>query len=672
MEHYEGFTSSLEEDMPDESLGSWVWDRVTDWERDYETNYEEAFKKYYRLWRGIWAPQDKQRESERSRLVAPALQQAVESNVAEVEEATFGRGEWFDLRDNLGDESQTDIEGLRKMLIEEFEKRGIRKAVGEVLINAAVFGTGIAEVTLESVEEETAATRPVMEGQLTAFGVQKEERTVVGLSPVLPQHFRIDPAATCIKDALGCAVDRFVGRHLVIDLQEAGVYDDTVKLERAAANTDLEADPNLPSTGDHTSDRVRLVKYFGKVPTELLRGFVADEDLEDEGYYTEAEVVLVNDGQDVLKAQKNPNLFSKDRSVIAFSWDVVPGRFWGRGVCEKGVNVQSALDTEIRARIDNLALTTAPMLAMDANKKVRGATYAVTPGKVWLTQGNPAEAFLPLNIGDVKQSSFVHANNLQTMLQQATGAVDATGVSGGVNGEATAAGISMSLGAIIKRHKRTLVNFHQGFLEPFVKKAACRYMQYDPERFGFGDYSFTATGTSGIMAREYEVTQLGQLLQSMPPDSPMYTELVKASIDSMSLNNRESLIQTLDKANQPTPEQIQAQQEQQQAALRFQNAQSGALEAQALKDQAEAQKKQAETQSIPEKLRIDLIRASTTNLNEGSDDEREFEKRIRVAELAVKEKQVSAQSKKLDAETKNIEASKEAEEKLMSRLGLNR
>ena len=41
-----------------------------------------------------------------------------------------------------------------------------------------------------------------------------------------------------------------------------------------------------------------------------------------------------------------------------------------------------------------------------------------------------------------------------------------------VNGEATAAGISMSLGAIIKRHKRTLINFQQSFLIPFVKKAA--------------------------------------------------------------------------------------------------------------------------------------------------------------------------------------------------------
>ena len=71
------------------------------------------------------------------------------------------------------------------------------------------------------------------------------------------------------------------------------------------------------------------------------------------------------------------------------------------------------------------------------------------------------------------------------------------------------------LGAIIKRHKRTLINFQQSFLLPFVKKAAYRYMQFDPENYPVADYKFNATSTLGIIAREYEVTQLVQLLQTM-------------------------------------------------------------------------------------------------------------------------------------------------------------
>ena len=81
----------------------------------------------------------------------------------------------------------------------------------------------------------------------------------------------------------------------------------------------------------------------------------------------------------------------------------------------------------------------------------------------------------------------------------------------------------MSLGAIIKRHKRTLINFQQSFLIPFVKKAAYRYMQFDPENYPVADYKFNASSTLGIIAREYEVTQLVQLLQTMDRQSPHCT-----------------------------------------------------------------------------------------------------------------------------------------------------
>jgi hypothetical protein len=75
-----------------ESLEDWVMYKCDEWRDHYENNYSEKFEEYYRLWRGIWASEDKTRESERSRIIAPALQQAVESSVAELEEATFGRG----------------------------------------------------------------------------------------------------------------------------------------------------------------------------------------------------------------------------------------------------------------------------------------------------------------------------------------------------------------------------------------------------------------------------------------------------------------------------------------------------------------------------------------------------------------------------------------------------
>jgi hypothetical protein len=637
MEYYEGM-----EDEPiiiEESLEDWVMHNCDKWRDHYEANYSEKFDEYYRLWRGIWANEDKTRESERSRIISPALQQAVESSVAELEEATFGRGKWFDISDDRNDQDASDIVYLRNQLHEDFNKTKIRKAVAECLINAAVFGTGVAEVVLAEEKEMSPATQPIMNGDLTAVGVNIRDRVVVKLRPVMPQNFLIDPVATSVDDALGVAIDEFVSRHTVEMLQEQGVYR-KVYLGNAAEDFDIEPDQELTMYQD---DKIRLTKYYGLVPRHLLKESEEYVDLETEeeqedSYYVEAVVVIANGGI-VLKADANPYMM-QDRPVVAFPWDVVPSRFWGRGVCEKGYNSQKALDAELRARIDALALTVHPMMAMDATRIPRGTKPEIRAGKLLLTNGDPKEILNPFNFGNVSQITFTQAQALQGMVQQATGAVDSAGIAGNINGEATAAGISMSLGAIIKRHKRTLINFQESFLLPFVQKAAYRYMQFEPELYPVKDYKFNATSSLGIIAREYEVTQLVQLLQTMQQDSPLYPVLIQSIIDNMNLSNREELIATMKKAAEPDPAAAEAAQASQQAQMAFQNAQTAALQGQAQESQARAQKLSTEAQLLPMELEIDRLKAATTNIRQGEEDDREFERRLKIADRLLKEKEI--------------------------------
>ena len=640
--------------MSEQSVEDWVMAKCETWRDHYEANYAQKFDEYYRLWRGIWNAGDMERKSERSRIISPALQQAVESSVAEIEEATFGRGRFFDVTDDIGDRERQDISFLRNKLHEDFDKAQIRKAVGECLINSAVYGTGVAEVVLEEVKEMAPATQPVMGGDLQAVGVNIKDRTMVKLRPVMPQNFLIDPIATSIDDALGVAVDEFVSKHLVEQLQEEGVYRQ-VYVGQAASDFEIEPDQDITSYDD---DKVRLTKYYGLVPRVLLEAAnnppeeedvdsdltVAIEetrDTEDQSYYVEALVVIANNGI-LLKAEENPYMMG-DRPIVAFPWDVVPSRFWGRGVCEKGYNSQKALDTELRARIDALSLTVHPMMAMDATRLPRGSRPEVRPGKIILTNGDPKSVLQPFNFGQVSQITFSQAEALQRMVQTSTGAIDSAGVQGSINGDATAAGISMSLGAIIKRHKRTLINFQQSFLIPFVKKAACRYMQFDPENYPVADYKFNATSSLGIIAREYEVTQLVQLLQTMSQDSPLYPTLIQSIIDNMNLANREELQAKLQQAmqeGQPSPEEQQMQMAVQQAQLAFQESQTAALQGQAAESQARASKAMMETQLAPQELEIDKIKAITTNIKEGDGDDREFERRMRIAQSLLKEKEL--------------------------------
>jgi len=623
-----------------QSVEDWVMEQCNSWRNHFDNNYQDRFEEYNRLWRGQFSAEDKTRDSERSQIISPALQQAVESSVAEIEEATFGRGRFFDIKDDLRDGEPQDVVFLREQLYRDFQQNKARKSVAECLINAAVYGTGVAEIVLQEEKEMKPASQPIMEGQMQAVGVNIADRTVCKLRPILPQNFLIDPVATSIEEALGVAVDEFVPYHQVELLQESGVYKD-VDITLAYNDTDLDPDPELI---DQPDDKVRLTKYYGLVPKYLVEDEEDFEIEEEDGHYIECIIVIANGGT-LLKVERNPYMMG-DRPVVAFPWDIVPGRFWGRGVCEKGYNSQKALDAELRARIDALALTVHPMMAMDATRLPRGAKPEVRPGKILLTNGDPREVLQPFNFGQVSQITFAQAEQLQKMVQTATGAIDSAGIPGSINGEATAAGISMSLGAIIKRHKRTLINFQESFLIPFVTKVAHRYMQFEPEMYPVNDYKFEVTSSLGIIAREYEVTQLVQLLQTMGSDSPLYPVLIQSIIDNMNISNREQLIQVIQQASQPNPQAQQAAQAAQQVQLEFQQSQTNALNGQAVESQARAEKITQETKAIPVELENDRIKAVATNLKAGNEDDKEFERRMKVTDKLLEERRLNLETAK--------------------------
>jgi hypothetical protein len=652
-----------------QTLESWVLTQTDGWRNHLENNYFKKWDEYYRIWRGVWATEDKTRDSERSKLIAPATQQAVESSVSELEEATFGRGSFFDIEDDeVTQEPELALENMKKQLAKEFKKHGIRKNSSEAMINAAVFGTGIAEIVLDSYTEYRPKEQEGEDG-LTVVGREEEERICVKANPIRPHNFRIPDTATSVDDALGVAVEEFVSPDYIYDLQERGIYKDTpMLLESAVSDDDIEQDPTIESYGN---DRVKVLRYYGKVPRHLLEkveGYEPNQNVDEKSYYTEAIVVIANDGV-LLKADPNPYLMN-DRPIVAFQWDIVPGRFWGRGICEKAYNPQKALDAELRQRRDSMAMNVAPMIGIDATRlPMLGQKLQVQPGKQILTNGDPREILHPFRFGDLPQSSFVETDNLSRMIQMATGAVDSAGIAGQINGEATAAGISMSLGAIIKRHKRTLINFQESYLIPLVRKTAFRYMQFDPDRFSAMDYSFIVSSSLGIMAREYEVGQMTQLLQTMPPDSPIYGAVLESIIDNMNVSNREELIARIKKSQEPNPEQQAAMQAQEQRAIELHQAQIKVLDAQVAEAQSRADKYAEETRLMQQKLQVELIEAAADINNDAADDfervlkasDHVFKQKAKVAELALQERG-QRQSERLQSSAQNNQNNNSAQQ----------
>jgi hypothetical protein len=632
----------------DSQITDWVLSRCENWRNQRDENYLEDWKAYERLWRGLWAGEDSTRESERSRIVTPALQQAIESSVAEIEEAVFGRGEkFFDITDDLADKNRIDVEQLKNQMYEDFKKEKVRKAVSDTIVLGAVYGTGIGEIVIAEKNELAPASRPIVEMSMTAVGVEERSRFVVGLKPINPKNFLIDPNATSIEDALGCAIEEYVSLHSVVAGMESGVYKTVPNFGPTAVDSDLEP---VQETIEYQQDKVLLLRYYGLIPKFLLESEDTEQivkifaDKTDE-FGTEAApytdlvegiIVIAND-QYLLKAEQSPYMM-QDRPIVAFQYDSMPNRFWGRGIAEKGYNCQRAIDAQIRAHLDSLALTTVPMMGIDATRLPRGSKFEVRPGKTILTNGNPNEILQAFKFGVTDPGNLTTAGEFMKMLLMATGTVDsaslpAAGAEGG--------GLNPALSAIIKKNKRTLVNFQEQFLIPFVSKAAYRFMQFDPERYPAQDYNFIPASNLGIVAREYEQMQFMNLLKTLGPESPVVPLVLKAIVENSSLNNREEMIQQLNKMMQPNPQQQQAQQQAMQMQMQKAQLELADLQADIQLKQARTQAEVVDTQLKPQELQASIAASASKYLGDNNQATAEFERRVKVANLALKEKDIN-------------------------------
>ena len=627
----------------EKELTSWVNQHITRWREHRDANYMDLWLEYERIFRGQWAAEDKGRESERSRIISPATQQAIETRHAEIMEAIFGQGEFFDISDDVRDVDGNphDIEQIKVQLHEDFKRDKIKKAIDQIELMAEIYGTGIGEIIVKTEKEYIPATQAIPGiANAAAIGVQEKDRVAVKIKPVNPKNFLIDPNADSIDDALGVAVEKYVSVHKIVDGIERGIYK-KVDITLTAEDEDLEVTQDLKTYQD---DKVRLVTYYGLVPREYLDAEESEEYAElfpegsvgDEYCNLVEAIVVIANGDLLLKAEANPYMM-KDRPVIAYQDDTVPGRFWGRGTAEKAYNMQKAIDGQLRAHMDSLALTTAPMIAMDATRLPRGAKFEIKPGKAILTNGSPSEILYPFKFGQTDGNAAAAAQNFERMLLQATGTVDSAGMPSNVPRDAGAGGMSMAMAGIIKKYKRTLSNFQEDFMIPFINKAAFRYMQFDSERYPSVDMTFVPTATLGILAREFEQQQMIGLLQTLGPNTPVLPLILKGILQNSSLSNRGELMKALDQMSQPNPQAQEAAQQQQMAQMQLAQAQVADLQSKAQKQAAEAQKTMIEAQMIPEEHRVKVVQAAATNLDNGDD----FEKRLKLADMMLKEKQVN-------------------------------
>jgi len=636
-------SSMLDEEVTDKGptetekeLVAFIVDHTDSWRLYRDQNHLDDWLKWERIWRGKWEATDKTRDSERSRVISPATQQAIETRHAEIMEAVFGQGEFFDIDDDVADKSGAiDVEKLKKQLNEDFKQDKIRKSIDGIALLAEIYGTGIGEVTVEKVTQYKPMTVPVTQNQ-NAYGAGEAERVAVKITPVNPKNFLFDPNGTSVDDCMGVAIEKYIGLHKIASGIASGKYKD-VDITSLYEDNSLEP---TQETKNFEGQKVKLLTYYGLVPREYLSadeevvdvlGESSDDDeMEDYTDMVEAIVVIAN-GSILLKAEESPYMM-KDRPVLSYQADTIPNRLLGRGTAEKAFNMQMAVDGSMRSHMDALALTVAPMIAMDATRLPRGAKFEVKPGKAFMTNGSPSEIIYPFKFGTNDGQAMQTSKEFERMLLMATSTVDSAGSPTAVSRDA--GGIDMATATMIKKYKRVLVNFQEDFIIPFVYKAAWRYMQFDPQRYPSTDVKFIPTATLGIVAREYEQKQLAFLIQTLGANSPLTPILMQSVVKNSSLSNREEMLAQLAKASQPNPEQQQMQQQAVQMEMMTKQADIA-------KTQAETEKIKVETQLKPSEVQAKVVAALSNNLNEDAEGA-DFERRAKIADLMLRERDIQS------------------------------
>ena len=135
-----------------------------------------------------------------------------------------------------------------------------------------------------------------------------------------------------------------------------------------------------------------------------------------------------------------------------------------------------------------------------------------------------------------------------------------------------------------------------------------------------------------------------------------------------SLSNREEMRQFMQKASQPDPQAQQLAQQEQQAQVSLVAAQAQEVQAKAQESMASARNTDVKTQLAPEQLKVEIMSALSKNLPPNSDSATaEFDRRVKIAELLLKEKDINTKASIVEMQTHQqaMDAQMKANEHIM-------
>lgn len=374
----------------------------------------------------------------------------------------------------------------------------------------------------------------------------------------------------------------------------------------------------------HKNDRIKVARFFGKVPSSVLKDTDADDAVEDSAEQAAedqmVDVIVIMAGGAVVKVSESPY---KQCPTLRCVYEAVEHEMWGVGVAENNGPHQRVTNAAFRLFMEGKGMALLGTKSVDRSKFLATEDFKKFPGKVY--------QFKPGLTPEEKQSAIIDHKEeditggwLDVIRMSEQFSDDDTGITKYTQGDdsthlnKTATGISMIMSASSLPIKEVIQNIDEMWIEQIVERTIdwdIKYLEVETVQKIHGDeiakvweqikqfgktsfMEWKATGTSSFMQKEVltnKIRAFAEFALSNPLTAQKVdvTELLQQTWDVMEIG-RESPI--LDGDGSKIPDQVKQhiQQMQEQGQQLQGMLQQAAQETQKLQKQVDD--KQAEIQ----------------------------------------------------------------------------
>ncbi len=631
------------------ALANWLHERLTAWEqarKPQELKMIECYQDVMRIPRPDEAAgTGVARARKATSLFIGSSRNKVRASRAKINDALFGAGKLpFDTTPT-NEQLAPYADAVEDILTDQFERMKFKSLLKAGVNTLAKYGTGF--IFGPFVREESI--KEIKVNNDNNFTELKEEEYAFDMP-----YFELGNTLDVYPDSEARSIHRSIGTfwvtmespHTVGAWKDDKSYDDIdaalMKPGDDGVETGLEIATQLRCNVDywHKEDRIKVARYFGKVPKRLLSsadGGDADHEMRDATSMVGVTVIMA--GGVVIKVSESPYAYCP---VLRCAYEDEEDEMWGVGVAENNSPHQKVTNAAFRLFMEGKGMALLGTSSVDRSKFLPSEDFKKFPGKVYqmkpgLSPDERKEAIVHHIEPDITGGWVDVIRMSEQFSDDDTGITKYTQGDDSSNLNKTASGISMIMSASSLPIKEVIQNIDTHWIEEIVQRTMdwnLKYLEVDTvERIhgketadlwrqikALGKTSFMdwkATGVSSFMQKEILVNKIrafADFALSNPNTAPLIDarELLNQTWDVMEIGKESPVLEA--EGGGKIPPQVQQQMQQMQEQIKEMGEALNNASAQVDKLEADSGSKDAELRLKEAELKIKAYEADTKRI----------------------------------------------------------